>query len=152
MWEAIAGWLKTLFGGKGTTQIGKENQAVSGSSTGDNSPVVTAGRDLFFNMPPPTDPHKPQGAFTEETEATIRNQIGSLTRPEVVALKQIVMCGQMTEEQLSVFCQQEGLEMVNPGILARKVTFLTRDFALGAWSVLPGLEPAVRKVLSEDKS
>lgn len=52
MWEAIVGLMKGLFGGKGAMQIGKDNQAVTGSTTGQNSPVVTAGRDVHLNMPP----------------------------------------------------------------------------------------------------
>ncbi|HEY7428150.1 MAG TPA: hypothetical protein VH682_28210 [Gemmataceae bacterium] len=54
MVEWIAGigsFLKGLFGSKGANQIGKENQAVTGSTTGNNSPMVTAGRDVYFSMP-----------------------------------------------------------------------------------------------------
>lgn len=51
-WEFVKG----LFGGKGTLQIGKGNQAVSASSTGSHSPAVAAGRDVHFNLHlPPSD-------------------------------------------------------------------------------------------------
>lgn len=50
MWAALIGWIKSLFGGKGAMQIGKGNQATTASSTGDNSPVITAGRDVHFTM------------------------------------------------------------------------------------------------------
>ncbi len=149
MWDAIVGFFKSLFGGKGATQIGSGNQAVSGSSTGDNSPVLTAGRDMHVSVASPSGSEEPPNAFAEQQEATVRSQIATLTRPELLALKQLVMCGQMTEQQLVSFCRQNGVEIVTPGILANKVTFLTRDFALGAWSVLPLMEPVARKVLSE---
>jgi hypothetical protein len=46
VWEGVKG----LFGGKGTTQIGKGNQSVA---TGDNSPVFQAGRDVHVVPAPP---------------------------------------------------------------------------------------------------
>jgi hypothetical protein len=51
MWGAIVGWLKSLFGGRGGTQIGQGNQTFTASTAGDNSPAVMAGRDVHFNMP-----------------------------------------------------------------------------------------------------
>src|SRR5262249_45715242 len=77
MWETIVGWFKALFSGKGTTQIGKGNQAVSGSSTGDNSPVVTAGRDVHFNMSAPVAPQDPSSDFAE-LEDTIPDLLSDL--------------------------------------------------------------------------
>jgi len=50
MWKAIVCWLKGLLGGKVTTQIGRGNRAISGSSSGDNSPVVSAGRDAYIQV------------------------------------------------------------------------------------------------------
>jgi len=51
MWETILLWFKGLFGGpKGTIQIGKGNQATTQSSTGENSPVIKAGRDAHVNI------------------------------------------------------------------------------------------------------
>src|SRR2546426_471111 len=79
MWEAIVGWFKALFGGKGTTQIGKGNQAVSGSSAGDNSPVVTAGRDVHFNMPTPAVSQEPSSALAE-LEETIPDVLSKLRK------------------------------------------------------------------------
>jgi len=79
MWETIVGWFKALFGGKGTTQIGKGNQALSGSSTGDNSPVVTAGRDAHFNMPTPLVSREPSGSFAE-LEETIPDLLSELRK------------------------------------------------------------------------
>jgi hypothetical protein len=46
---SIARFFKGLFGPKGATQIGKGNQAVTGSTTGSNSPMVSAGRDVHLN-------------------------------------------------------------------------------------------------------
>jgi hypothetical protein len=50
MWTAVWEWLKKLFTGKGSTQIGRGNLAVSASSTGANSPVVSAGRDVHVTI------------------------------------------------------------------------------------------------------
>ncbi len=54
MWTEILGWIKGLFGGKGTSQtiLGKGNQAVSGSTTGHNSPVLTAGHSITYHAAP----------------------------------------------------------------------------------------------------
>jgi hypothetical protein len=58
--------VKGLFSGKGTTQIGPGNRAVSGGSTsGANSPVVTAGRDVHFNAPVPVAGDEDAEVFTE---------------------------------------------------------------------------------------
>jgi hypothetical protein len=48
MFQAVVDFVKGLFGGKSTTQIGKGNQAVSGvSTTGADSPVVMANGGVF---------------------------------------------------------------------------------------------------------
>jgi hypothetical protein len=53
MWE----WLRKLFGsGEGATQIGKGNQASTGSTSGHNSPVISAGRDVYVGAAPATGP------------------------------------------------------------------------------------------------
>jgi hypothetical protein len=52
MWAVLAGvaaWLKSLFTRKGATQIGQGNVSASASIIGDNSPVLTAGRDINFH-------------------------------------------------------------------------------------------------------
>lgn len=70
MWESIVSFVKGLFGSKGTTQIGRGNQAVTGgSAAGANSPVMTAGRDIHFNAPtgPTTDPDAEMFADLEQT-------------------------------------------------------------------------------------
>lgn len=87
--------------------------------------------------------------FAAQKAATVRAQIDALTRAELAALKHLADCGQLTEQQLVDFCGKNGLDVVTPGTLANRVTFLTRDFALGAWSILPRMEEAVRQVLSE---
>src|SRR6266849_8457530 len=51
MWQSVVSWFKSLLGSKGGIQIGRENRSVTGSSTSHNSPVVTAGRDIHFNVP-----------------------------------------------------------------------------------------------------
>jgi hypothetical protein len=51
MWDWIVGTFKKLFGPKGATLIGKDQQAVTASTTGNNSPVVAARGDVYFNMP-----------------------------------------------------------------------------------------------------
>jgi hypothetical protein len=84
-----------------------------------------------------------------QKETTVRDQIANMTRSELLALKQLVTCGQLTEAELVDFCRRNALELVTPGMLESRVTFLTRDFARGAWSVVPLMDEAVRKVLSE---
>ena len=67
MWSAIVGiigWFKSLLGGKLATQIGSGNQAVSGSTTGDNSPMITVGRDVHFNVAGISQ-SQPTGVFIE---------------------------------------------------------------------------------------
>jgi len=52
MWKTILLWIKGLFGGpKGALQVGKGNKAITQSSTGENSPVINAGRDIHLNIP-----------------------------------------------------------------------------------------------------
>src|SRR5262249_50493646 len=55
-----------------------------------------------------------------QKETTVRDQIANMTRSELLALKQLVRCGQQTEEQLVDFCRQNGLEVVTPGMLLMK--------------------------------
>jgi hypothetical protein len=71
MWAEIIGWIKGLFGGKGTIQapIGRGNQAVSGSTTGPNSPVLTAGSSITYNAVPAS--HDPDAEVFAELEDTI---------------------------------------------------------------------------------
>jgi hypothetical protein len=53
MWPILE-WVKThIFGGKGTTQIGSGNQAVTGTTAGSSSPVVGAGRDVYLHINEP---------------------------------------------------------------------------------------------------
>jgi hypothetical protein len=71
------GWLEKLMGlfGMGTAQIGKGNQSVA---TGDNSPVVQAGRDVHFNVPV-QPPVKDEDAETfAELERTMPDLLNSL--------------------------------------------------------------------------
>ncbi|MBM3286997.1 MAG: hypothetical protein FJY88_06565 [Candidatus Eisenbacteria bacterium] len=75
MWEKIVGWVKALFGGKITAQIGKWNRALSGSSGGDQSPVLTAGRDIHVSL---TGSVGPQAASVAELEATIPDLLDEL--------------------------------------------------------------------------
>ena len=42
MWDTIVGFVKALFTGKGTTQIGSRNRSVSGVSFGDNANAIIA--------------------------------------------------------------------------------------------------------------
>jgi hypothetical protein len=84
-----------------------------------------------------------------QKEATVREQIANLNHAELRALKHLVDCGQLTEEQLADFSRQHGLDVVTPDMLNRRVTFLKRSFTLAAWSVLPHMELAVRKVMSD---
>jgi AbiTii len=49
MLSAFVDWVKGLFGSKGAMQIGKDNNAVSGSNSGDGSTVITAGRDVVVH-------------------------------------------------------------------------------------------------------
>jgi hypothetical protein len=54
MWNAIVGFVRGLFGGKGAIQIGAgkevQNQSVTGSTAGDNSPVISAGGNVLHNV------------------------------------------------------------------------------------------------------
>ena len=50
MWGQVIDFFKKLLGGEGTSQIGKDQQAVSGTTSGVNSPVITAGGDVNYNV------------------------------------------------------------------------------------------------------
>jgi hypothetical protein len=52
MWKSILDWIKDLFTGKGSMQIGKDNLSASGSTAGAHSPVVTARGDVHLTFPP----------------------------------------------------------------------------------------------------
>ncbi len=78
MWR-ILGWIKSVFGGKGTLQIGKENNAVSASSTGGNSPVITAGRDVHLNM------NGTQPPLTEVGDSLIAKSTSKTRKEELIA-------------------------------------------------------------------
>ena len=54
MFKTIVDAVVGLIGGKGTTQVGKDNQAVSGISVGDNAGMVVTGNNVqvFQNAPP----------------------------------------------------------------------------------------------------
>jgi hypothetical protein len=49
MFSAIWEWIKGLFGGKGTTQIGSRNQSVSGVTTGNVAGPVAVGSGNVIN-------------------------------------------------------------------------------------------------------
>lgn len=51
MWQAVVDFVKGLFGGKGALQVGKGNQSVTGATSGHNSPIMAAQRDIHVNMP-----------------------------------------------------------------------------------------------------
>jgi len=74
----MSAWLaklfEFLFGGKGTTQIGQSNQSATGSTSGDNSPVITAGRDVHLNLVPrvQAEPSTPQQATPELTDEAVK--------------------------------------------------------------------------------
>jgi hypothetical protein len=56
MFLALWEWIKSLFGGKGTTQIGSRNQSVSGLTVGDvDGPVaVGSGNIIHYHQRPST--------------------------------------------------------------------------------------------------
>src|SRR3954454_20972199 len=49
MWDQVVGFVGKLMGGsKGPSQIGKDQQAVSGTTSGSNSPIITAGGSVTY--------------------------------------------------------------------------------------------------------
>jgi hypothetical protein len=67
---------KGLFsGGKGPIQMGKGNQSVA---TGDNSPVVQAGRDVHFNVPIQQPAKDEEAEVFAELEQTMPELLNSL--------------------------------------------------------------------------
>jgi hypothetical protein len=52
MWQAFLGWIKGLFGGNISTQIGKSNKTTSLSATGAHSTLVNAKGDVHLSVPP----------------------------------------------------------------------------------------------------
>jgi hypothetical protein len=89
------------------------------------------------------------GGPEAQKEAAVRTQLAALSPSELLALRFMVFCGQATDARLADFCRLGGLPPMTGDGLADRVTFLTRDFALGAWSVKAGMDDAVRRVLSE---
>jgi hypothetical protein len=80
MWGAIVGWLKSLFGGRGGTQIGQGNQMTTASTTGDNSPAVTAGRDVHFTMPSASASVDKEAETFAELEETLGDLLSDLRK------------------------------------------------------------------------
>jgi hypothetical protein len=80
MLQAVVDFVKGLFGGKGTTQIGKGNQSVSGgSTTGANSPVLMANGDVHFYAPPsPATDADPDAETFAELEGVMPDLLGDL--------------------------------------------------------------------------
>lgn len=56
----IATFFKSLMGGKGTLQVGKDQK--SGTTAGANSPVMNAGRDVIYQVPPASSARAEQEA------------------------------------------------------------------------------------------
>jgi hypothetical protein len=82
-------------------------------------------------------------------EAEVRDQVSPLSRAEVLVLKYLLRCGQLTQERANIFCEQNGLEPVDLPRLDTRVTFLNREGRAAAWFVVGPMEAAVRKVISE---
>src|SRR5438034_327666 len=61
-------WFRKLFGDKGTSQIGRGQQVVTGSTAGSTSPVVTAGRDVSFSMSIPPALEEDKSTFSDLEE------------------------------------------------------------------------------------
>ncbi len=71
MWAAFVGWVGKLFSGKSALQIGKDQQAVSGTTSGSNSPMMAAGRDIHYTppaSPAPTQAERDAQLFSEMHE------------------------------------------------------------------------------------
>lgn len=134
MWETIiliVSWFKSLFSGpKGVTQIGKGNKATSQSSTGDNSPVVAAGRDVHVNMMP-VDISKETIDIYVELEEIMGELIGELReeikddpfiRDIIVLNKKSIPYGWQSKHLLFSEDEQPGIRdkikvLVNQGLL-----------------------------------
>ncbi len=94
MWNTVWEWLKGLFGGKGSVQIGRGNQSMTGSSTGANSPVVSAGRDV--NLTVHGDSSKAPKTPKEEIWEWI--QKSSLGEPVSHLLQHVIRLAQILSE------------------------------------------------------
>ena len=77
MWQQVAGWFRSLFGGGGPVQIGKGNQALTGTTSGPNSPVITAGRDVHLHGQPSRANDRPRDEFGE-LETLMPDLLGEL--------------------------------------------------------------------------
>jgi hypothetical protein len=96
MWAELVKWFSGLFGGTVTMQgnIGKGNQSVTGSTTGQNAPILTAGNTIYYHGAPPTAEDKNAAVFTDlessipDLLADLRNKLREdpLTR-DVIAMR-----------------------------------------------------------------
>jgi hypothetical protein len=75
MWQAVVDFVKGLFGGKGTLQAGSGNQAVTGTTSGHNSPIMAAQRDIHVNMP-----FAPTGGGDDEVFRDLENDMPDLLK------------------------------------------------------------------------
>jgi hypothetical protein len=84
MWDTIIGFFKGLLGPKGTTQIGKGNQSVSGVTTGDVAGplAVGTGNVINYNAPPAPAPKQvdlvPTATEVEILRRLARSETGYL--------------------------------------------------------------------------
>jgi hypothetical protein len=79
MWRQITTWIKSFFGSGGPVQIGKDNQAVTGTTTGHNSPVINAARDVHWHGQPVPVAEKTHDVFPD-VEALVPDLLAELRK------------------------------------------------------------------------
>jgi hypothetical protein len=92
MLSVIWNWLKGLFAGKGYVQIGKGHQSLSGSTSGANSPVISAGRDLHLTLhgDAATPPRTEKDELVDWIRKNGFREPVSQILPQVIRLAQII--------------------------------------------------------------
>src|SRR4051812_5470659 len=90
VWGFIKGFL-----GKGSTQIGKGNRSQTVSSTGANSPVYVAGRDVHLVMPGNGVP----AAKTEQEELRDWLRANTFREPLSQVLPQVIRLAMLLENK-----------------------------------------------------
>ena len=145
MLTLIFNWLKSLFGAEGTTQVGKGNIADSftASTAGNNSPIT-------FDVRTAGSPESSSTELEESRVLEFRRQIATLSKSESLVLKEMLKCGELTEQRAADFCRQQQLEFVDLGALEQKITFIQRNPVSAGRYIDKAFAPIAFKVLSEE--
>ncbi len=79
MWKMLVDWVMSLFKKSGTMQTGSGNQAVTGTTSGANSPVMMVGGNVHWNVSAPSAADEDRVVFAE-LEEKMPEVLGGLRR------------------------------------------------------------------------